>query len=301
VRVIPTARAARLTMDREGIRRLAAETLGLPTSPYVFADSLVELQAAIDEGIGYPCVVKPVMSSSGKGQSKIDGPDGVAAAWQYAMDGGRVSGGRVIVEGFIDFDYEITQLTVRAVGADGTMQTHFCEPIGHVQDHGDYIESWQPQPMHPTALLRARSIAKAVTDDLGGQGIFGVELFIKGEHVWFSEVSPRPHDTGLVTLVTQAQSEFELHARAILGLPVDTTLRSPGASAVIYGGVEATAVVFDGVADALRIPQTDIRLFGKPQSFVRRRMGVALAHDADVEVARARAKACAGTVTVRAV
>ncbi len=301
VRVIPTARAARLTMDREGIRRLAAETLGLPTSPYVFADSLVELQAAIDEGIGYPCIVKPVMSSSGKGQSKIDGPADVAAAWQYAMDGGRVSGGRVIVEGFIDFDYEITQLTVRAVGADGTMQTHFCEPIGHVQDHGDYIESWQPQPMHPTALLRARSIAKAVTDDLGGQGIFGVELFIKGEHVWFSEVSPRPHDTGLVTLVTQVQSEFELHARAILGLPVDTTLRSPGASAVIYGGVEATAVVFNGVADALRIPQTDIRLFGKPQSFVRRRMGVALAHDADVEVARDRAKACAGTVTVRAV
>jgi phosphoribosylglycinamide formyltransferase 2 len=241
------------------------------------------------------------MSSSGKGQSKIDGPDDVARAWQYAMDGGRVSGGRIIVEGFIDFDYEITQLTVRAIGADGAIHTHFCEPIGHVQDHGDYIESWQPHPMHADALLRARSIAKAVTDDLGGQGIFGVELFVKGDQVWFSEVSPRPHDTGLVTLITQVQSEFELHARAILGLPVDTTLRAPGASAVIYGGVEAAAVVFDGVADALRVPQTDIRLFGKPQSFVHRRMGVVLAHDADVEVARTRAKEAAGKVTVRAV
>ena len=301
VRVIPTARAARLTMDREGIRRLAAETLGLPTSPYVFADSLVELQSAIDGGIGYPCIVKPVMSSSGKGQSKIDGSEDVAAAWQYAMDGGRVSGGRIIVEGFVDFDYEITQLTVRAIGADGAIHTHYCEPIGHVQVHGDYIESWQPQPMSAEALLRARAIAKAVTDDLGGQGLFGVELFVKGDHVWFSEVSPRPHDTGLVTLVTQAQSEFELHARAILGLPVDTSLRVPGASAVIYGGVEADAVVFEGVADALRVPQTDIRLFGKPQSFVRRRMGVALAHDTDVETARARAKEAASKVTVRAV
>jgi phosphoribosylglycinamide formyltransferase 2 len=301
VRVIPTARAARLTMDREGIRRLAAETLGLPTSPYVFADSLDQLQAAIDGGIGYPCIVKPVMSSSGKGQSKIDGPADVAAAWQYAMEGGRVGGGRVIVEGFIDFDYEITQLTVRAIGADGAIHTHFCAPIGHVQDHGDYVESWQPHPMHPAALERARAIAKAITDDLGGQGIFGVELFVKGDDVWFSEVSPRPHDTGLVTLITQAQSEFELHARAILGLPVDTALREPGASAVIYGGVEATAVVFDGVADALRVPQTDIRLFGKPQSFVRRRMGVALAHDADLDVARARAKEAASKVRVRAV
>ena len=300
VRVIPTARAARLTMDREGIRRLAAETLGLPTSPYVFADSLAELQHAIDEGIGYPCIVKPVMSSSGKGQSKIDGPADVATAWGYAMAGGRVSHGRIIVEGFIDFDYEITQLTVRAIGADGAIHTHFCEPIGHVQHRGDYIESWQPHPMHPDALARARDIAKAVTDDLGGQGIFGVELFVKGHDVWFSEVSPRPHDTGLVTLVTQAQSEFELHARAILGLPVDTALRTPGASAVIYGGVEADAVVFDGVADALRVPGTDLRLFGKPQSFARRRMGVALAHATDIDTARARAKEAASKVIPRA-
>ncbi|HET6787689.1 MAG TPA: formate-dependent phosphoribosylglycinamide formyltransferase, partial [Aquabacterium sp.] len=284
---------------REGIRRLAAETLGLPTSPYVFADSLAQLQAAIDDQIGYPCIVKPVMSSSGKGQSKIDGPEDVAAAWAFAMAGGRVSHGRVIVEGFIDFDYEITQLTVRALGADGQIDTHFCEPIGHVQVQGDYVESWQPHRMAPMALQRAREIAKAVTDDLGGQGLFGVELFVKGDQVWFSEVSPRPHDTGLVTLCTQVQSEFELHARAILGLPVDTRLRSPGASAVIYGGVEAQGVVFEGVADALSVPQTDIRLFGKPESFERRRMGVALAYDADVEVARTRAKDAASRVKVR--
>jgi len=300
VRVIPTARAARLTMDREGIRRLAAETLGLPTSPYKFCDSLAELQAAIDAGIGYPCIVKPVMSSSGKGQSKIDGPADVQKAWDYAMAGGRVSHGRVIVEGFIDFDYEITQLTVRARGADGSIETRFCEPIGHIQVSGDYVESWQPHPMHPKALERSREIAKAVTDNLGGQGLFGVELFVKGEQVWFSEVSPRPHDTGLVTLATQRQSEFELHARAILGLPVDTRLASPGASAVIYGGVEAKAVVFDGVAEALAVPQTDLRLFGKPESFVKRRMGVALAWDADVEAARERAKLAAAKVRPRA-
>ena len=253
VRVIPTARAARLTMDREGIRRLAAETLGLPTSPYVFCDSLAELQAAIDSTTGYPCVVKPVMSSSGKGQSKIDGPADVQKAWDYAMAGGRVSHGRVIVEGFIDFDYEITQLTVRAVGADGQIETHFCDPIGHIQVSGDYVESWQPHPMHPAALEKSRQICKAVTDNLGGQGLFGVELFVKGENVWFSEVSPRPHDTGMVTMATQWQNEFELHARAILGLPVDTSLKSPGASAVIYGGADAHGMVFDGVADALRV------------------------------------------------
>jgi phosphoribosylglycinamide formyltransferase 2 len=299
VRVIPTARAARLTMDREGIRRLAAETLGLPTSPYQFCDSLAELQAAIDAGIGYPCVVKPVMSSSGKGQSKIDGPADVKAAWDYAMAGGRVSGGRIIVEGFIDFDYEITLLTVRALDAAGAVETHFCEPIGHIQVSGDYIESWQPHPMPSTALARSRQIAKAVTDNLGGQGLYGVELFVKGDQVWFSEVSPRPHDTGLVTLTTQIQSEFELHARAILGLPVNTALRSPGASAVIYGGVEATGIVFDGVADALRVPNTDIRLFGKPESFVKRRMGVALAFDADVQVARTNAKLAASKVKPR--
>jgi phosphoribosylglycinamide formyltransferase 2 len=312
VRVIPTARAARLTMDREGIRRLAAETLGLPTSPYRFCDSLAELSAAIEgaggeKGIGCPCVVKPVMSSSGKGQSKIDGPDDVQAAWDHAMAGGRVGPGRVIVEGFIDFDYEITLLTVRALGADGQVETHFCEPIGHVQVAGDYVESWQPHRMAPAALAQARRVAKAVTDNLGegldgkppGLGLFGVELFVKGDRVWFSEVSPRPHDTGMVTLVTQWQNEFELHARAILGLPVDTTLKSPGASAVIYGGVDATGIVFDGVEEALRVPNSDLRLFGKPESFVKRRMGVALVHDADVEQARRQAKLAASRVRPR--
>lgn len=299
VRVIPTARAARLTMDREGIRRLAAETLGLPTSPYVFCDSLEELQAAIDSTTGYPCIVKPVMSSSGKGQSKISGPADVKKAWDYAMAGGRVSHGRVIVEGFIDFDYEITQLTVRALGADGKVETHFCEPIGHVQVSGDYVESWQPHPMRPAALQKCREICKAVTDNLGGQGLFGVELFVKGEDVWFSEVSPRPHDTGMVTMCTQWQNEFELHARAILGLPVNTALKSPGASAVIYGGVDAQGIVFEGVAEALRVPNSDIRLFGKPESFVKRRMGVALAFDADVETARINAKTAAALVRPR--
>ncbi|MDM7943885.1 MAG: formate-dependent phosphoribosylglycinamide formyltransferase [Hydrogenophaga sp.] len=300
VRVIPTARAARLTMDREGIRRLAAESLGLPTSPYKFCDSLQELQAAIDGGIGYPCIVKPVMSSSGKGQSKIDGPADVQKAWDHAMSGGRVGPGRVIVEGFIHFDYEITQLTVRALGADGQVETHFCEPIGHVQVSGDYVESWQPHPMTPAALAESRRVAKAVTDDLGGQGLYGVELFVKGDQVWFSEVSPRPHDTGMVTLITQWQNEFELHARAILGLPVNTALKSPGASAVIYGGVDAAGIAFDGVDEALRVPQTELRLFGKPESFVKRRMGVALAFDADVERARTRAKQSAALVKPRA-
>jgi phosphoribosylglycinamide formyltransferase 2 len=302
--VIPTARAARLTMDREGIRRLAAETLGLPTSPYRFCDSLAQLQAAIDGAdghapIGYPCIVKPVMSSSGKGQSKIDGPADVKKAWDYAMAGGRVGPGRVIVEGFIAFDYEITQLTVRALGADGQIHTHFCDPIGHVQVSGDYVESWQPHPMSPQALARSREIAQAVTANLGGRGVFGVELFVKGDQVWFSEVSPRPHDTGMVTMVTQWQNEFELHARAILGLPVDTTLKSPGASAVIYGGVDATGIVFDGVADALAVPNSELRLFGKPESFTKRRMGVALVHDADVEVARQQAKLAASKVRPR--
>ncbi len=309
VRVVPTARAARLTMDREGIRRLAAETLGLATSPYRFCDSLDELQAAIDGAdgqapIGYPCIVKPVMSSSGKGQSKIDTPADVKTAWDYAMAGGRVAKGRVIVEGFIDFDYEITLLTVRARGSDGVVHTHFCEPIGHKQVSGDYVESWQPQRMTPLALQRAQAIAKAVTDDLGrglqgqpdGCGLYGVELFIKGDEVWFSEVSPRPHDTGLVTLCTQWQSEFELHARAILGLPVDTTLRNPGASAVIYGGVDATGISFDGVDAALAIEGTDLRLFGKPESFVKRRMGVALARANDTDAAREKAQRAASRV-----
>jgi phosphoribosylglycinamide formyltransferase 2 len=237
-----------------------------------------------------------VMSSSGKGQSRIDGPGEVRKAWDYAMAGGRVSHGRVIVEGFIRFDYEITLLTVRALDADGRIETHFCDPIGHIQVSGDFVESWQPHPMAPAALQRARDIAKAVTDNLGGQGLFGVELFVKGDSVWFSEVSPRPHDTGMVTMITQWQNEFELHARAILGLPVSTALKSPGASAVIYGGVEAKGIVFDGVDEALCVPNSEIRLFGKPESFVKRRMGVALVHDADVEVARTQAKLAASKI-----
>ena len=295
-RVIPTARAAQLTMHREGIRCLAAETLGLPTSPYAFSDSLEELRAAIDSGIGYPCVVKPVMSSSGKGQSKIDNAAEVAAAWDYAASGSRVNQGRVIVEGFIRFDYEITQLTVRAISERGEVETHFCEPIGHIQVHGDYVESWQPQPMSPLALQRTRDIAQKITDNLGGLGIFGVELFVKGDEVWFSEVSPRPHDTGMVTICSQVQNEFELHARAVLGLPVNTALRAPGASAVIYGQLEQQGIAFAGVDAALRVPQSDLRLFGKPEAFVRRRMGVALANGADVAEARVRAKLVASRV-----
>ncbi|WP_153114542.1 formate-dependent phosphoribosylglycinamide formyltransferase [Rhodocyclus tenuis] len=299
--VIPTARATRLTMNREGIRRLAAEELGLPTSPYAFADSLDALRAAIDggegrPGIGFPCLVKPVMSSSGKGQSLLRSADDVEKAWNYAQQGGRVAGGRIIVEGFIDFDYEITQLTVRAVGASGAVETFFCEPLGHVQVAGDYVESWQPQAMSAVARQRARDIAGAVTANLGGRGLFGVELFVKGDMVWFSEVSPRPHDTGLVTLATQRLSEFELHARAILGLPVDVSLRAPGASAVIYGGMEAEGIAFAGLADALAVPDSDLRLFGKPESFVKRRMGVALATGADTDEARSRAKLAASRV-----
>lgn len=298
LRVIPTARAACLTMDREGIRRLAAETLGLPTSPYQFCDSLDRLQQAIDQEVGYPCVVKPLMSSSGKGQSKISSPTDVKAAWDYALEGGRVSQARVIVEGFIDFDFEITLLTVRARNALGEVETYFCEAIGHKQVDGDYVESWQPQPMSALASQRARDIAKKVTENLGGLGLFGVELFVQGDKVWFSEVSPRPHDTGMVTMITQWQSEFELHARAILGLPVDTRLKSPGASAVIYGGVDAQGVDFLHVDEALRTPQTEIRLFGKPESFIRRRMGVALAYHDELNQARENAGMVARTVKV---
>jgi phosphoribosylglycinamide formyltransferase 2 len=292
---IPTARAAQLTMNREGIRRLAAETLGLATSPYRFASSLEELHAGA-AAVGFPCVVKPVMSSSGKGQSKVDSAADVKASWDYAAAGSRVDSGRVIVEGFIDFDYEITLLTVRSLGADGQVVTQFCEPIGHVQVQGDYVESWQPCRMDPVALERARDIAGKVTGDLGGLGLFGVELFVKDDMVWFSEVSPRPHDTGMVTMATQVQSEFELHAKAILGLPVNVALKAPGASAVIYGQHEAAGIAFEGVAEALRVPNTDIRLFGKPESFARRRMGVALATADDVETARVNAKLAASKV-----
>jgi phosphoribosylglycinamide formyltransferase 2 len=296
--VIPTARAAQLTMNREGIRRLAAEELGLPTSRYAFANSLDELQAAIDAGIGYPCVVKPVMSSSGKGQSVLREPQDVQTAWNYALESGRVKEARVIVEAFIDFDYEITQLTVRAIGPSGNVETSFCEPIGHVQVAGDYVESWQPQSMSPRALQRTREVAEKVTTALGGRGIFGVELFIKGDDVYFSEVSPRPHDTGLVTLASQRLSEFDLHARAILGLPVDTSLRRPAASAVIYGGVAAPGIAYGGLAHALAVPETDLRLFGKPESFIKRRMGVAVANADSTDEARARAKLAASRVTV---
>lgn len=293
--VIPTARATQLTMNREGIRRMAAEELGLPTSRYHFASSLAEMQAAADD-VGYPCFIKPVMSSSGKGQSMLNSVDEVAAAWQYALDAGRVNHGRVIVEEGIKFDYEITLLTVRALGANGEIETHFCAPIGHRQVKGDYVESWQAQPMSDVALAKAQDIAEKVTTNLGGRGLFGVELFIKGDEVWFSEVSPRPHDTGMVTMATQFQNEFELHARAILGLPVNTAMHSIGASAVIYGGIEAEGIAFDGVEHALQVPESDIRLFGKPVSFERRRMGVALARGNDTDEARARAAEAASRV-----
>ncbi|SFM19045.1 formate-dependent phosphoribosylglycinamide formyltransferase [Nitrosomonas communis] len=294
--VIPTARAAQLTMNREGIRCLAAESLGLPTSTYAFANNLDELRAVIESDIGYPCIVKPVMSSSGKGQSKVDSKAEVEAAWNYAASGSRVDQGRVIVEGFVCFDYEITLLTVRSMNVDGQVETHFCEPIGHVQIHGDYVESWQPQPMSSVALQCARDIARRITSNLGGLGIFGVELFVKNDEVWFSEVSPRPHDTGMVTMCSQVQNEFELHARAILGLPVNTALRAPGASAVIYGQLEEKGIAFTGIGEALRVPQSDLRLFGKPESFVRRRMGVALANGIDTSEARIRAKLAASRV-----
>ena len=296
--VIPTARAAQLTMNREGIRRLAAEELGLATSAYAFASTEAELAEAAHEVAGFPCFVKPVMSSSGKGQSFVETPDQVPAAWRYALDSGRVEQARVIVEGRVDFDFEITLLTVRFVGPDGGIATAFCDPIGHRQVKGDYVESWQPQPMSPRALHAAREMARTVTGALGGRGLFGVELFVKGDEVWFSEVSPRPHDTGLVTLATQHQSEFALHARAILGLPVNTALREPGASAVIYGGMEAVGVAYEGVAEALAIPGVDLRLFGKPQAFEKRRMGVALARWPSVEEARTRAKEAADKVRV---
>ncbi len=297
--VIPTAKAVQLTMNREGIRRLAAEQLELPTSPYAFADTLGEVQAAISE-IGFPCLIKPVMSSSGKGQSLLRNEADIEPAWNYSQTGGRVGNQRVIIEGFIDFDYEITLLTVRADDAAGEIETTFCEPIGHRQEGGDYVESWQPQPMSNQALATARDYARKVTNALGGRGLFGVELFVKQDQVWFSEVSPRPHDTGLVTLITQQQSEFALHARAILGLPVATRLDQPGASAVIYGQHDAHGIAFANVEKALATPGTDLRLFGKPESYNKRRMGVALAHaigeTGQLEDCRQRARQAADAV-----
>ncbi len=296
--VIPKARATQLTMNREGIRRLAAEELALPTSRYAFAKSLNELKIAIDGGVGYPCFIKPVMSSSGKGQSLINSSNEVEAAWEYALQGGRVNQPNVIVEEKIEFDFEITLLTIRSLDESGNIQTSFCEPIGHVQISGDYVESWQPQPMTEKALALSKDIAKKITDNLGGRGIFGVELFVKGDDVWFSEVSPRPHDTGMVTMVSQRQNEFELHARAILGLPVNSELTSAGASAVIYGSMDEVGVSFVGLELALSVPQAEVRLFGKPESFVKRRMGVALAYSDSVAQARENAKVAAGQVKV---
>lgn len=297
--VIPSAKAVNLTMNREGIRRLAAEELGLPTSAYRFASTLESFRAACDD-IGYPNFVKPVMSSSGKGQSRVKNFDEVDAAWDYAMQGGRVNQGTVIIESQIDFDFEITLLTVRAKNPQtGEIETHYCDPIGHRQDAGDYVESWQPQAMTAAALQEAKRIANKVTTALGGCGIFGVELFIKGDKVWFSEVSPRPHDTGLVTLASQFQSEFELHARAILGLPVNTERHSVAASAVIYAGVDAKNLSFAGLNFALANPNTDLRLFGKPEGFKRRRMGVATARAENTDLARELAKQAADQVNVQ--
>ena len=291
--VIPSARAAQLTMDREGIRRLAAEELGLPVSPYAFADTLQAYSAAVAR-IGYPCVVKPVMSSSGKGQSLLNSADDLQAAWDYAQEGGRAGKGRVIVEGFIDFDYEITLLTVRHAGG-----TTFCAPVGHHQVKGDYHESWQPQAMSPAALAAAERVALAVTEALGGRGLFGVELFVKGDQVWFSEVSPRPHDTGLVTLISQELSEFALHARAILGLPIPLIRQlGPAASAVILVAGESRQVSFGNLAAALSEADTALRLFGKPQVSGQRRMGVALARDESIVAARAKALRAAQAVSV---
>lgn len=297
--VIPSAKAVNLTMNREGIRRLAAEELGLPTSAYRFASTLESFRAACDD-IGYPNFVKPIMSSSGKGQSRVKNFDEVDAAWDYAMQGGRVNQGTVIIESQIDFDFEITLLTVRAKNPQtGEIETHYCDPIGHRQDAGDYVESWQPQAMTAAALQEAKRIANKVTTALGGCGIFGVELFIKGDKVWFSEVSPRPHDTGLVTLASQFQSEFELHARAILGLPVNTERHSVAASAVIYAGVDAKNLSFTGLNFALANPNTDLRLFGKPEGFKRRRMGVATARAENTDLARELAKQAADQVNVQ--
>lgn len=297
--VVPNARAIQLTMNREGIRTLAAQQLNIPTSQYAFAETFQELKSAVDSGIGYPCFIKPTMSSSGKGQSMVKNADQLEAAWAYAKSSGRVDTGKVIVEAKIDFDFEITLLTVRALNEKGEVETHFCEPIGHRQENGDYRESWQPQAMTVAALKTSQDIAFKVTNEIGGLGLFGVELFIKDDYVWFSEVSPRPHDTGMVTMVTQQQSEFDLHARAILGLPVDAQLRRAGASAVILANMDGKDVSYENVDKALAVPETDIRLFAKPEAFTNRRMGVALAAAKTIEEARNRAVKAASLVVVK--
>ena len=295
--VVPSMKAVQLTMNREGIRKLAAEGLNIPTSPYGFARNLGELQD-LAKKIGYPCFIKPTMSSSGKGQSKVSSEEELESAWDYAASAGRVDQGVVIIEGMVNFDYEITLLTVRAKNEKGDIETHFCEPIGHRQENGDYVESWQPQPMTTKALENAKHIAKKVTDALGGLGLFGVELFIKGDDVWFSEVSPRPHDTGMVTMATQRQSEFELHAKAILGLPVSTQLSNPGASAVIYGEYDCASIAINDIDKALSIDGVDIRIFGKPQSFKKRRMGVIIASGNDHDDARKKASEALKNITI---
>lgn len=294
--IVPNARAIQLTMNREGIRTLAVETLQLPTSNYAFAQSFEELKNAVENGIGYPCFVKPTMSSSGKGQSMVKTADELQSAWDYAKNSGRVDTGKVIVEGKIDFDFEITLLTVRALNVNGEVETHFCEPIGHVQENGDYRESWQPQPMTQKAIANAHEIAQKITDAIGGLGLFGVELFVCGDDVWFSEVSPRPHDTGMVTLLSQVQTEFDLHARAILGLPVHTALKKAGASAVILSSIDAQGLSYQGLEKALSVENTDVRLFSKPEAFVNRRMGVALAIADSIEMARENARTAANSV-----
>jgi phosphoribosylglycinamide formyltransferase 2 len=297
-KVVPTARAIRQTMNRERIRSLVAEELHIPTSKYAFAESLAQLKAAVDNGIGYPCFVKPTMSSSGKGQSMVKSPELLEKAWNYAKVSGRVDTGKVIVEAKVDFDFEITLLTIRAADHEGVLQTHFCEPIGHLQENGDYRISWQPQPMSRVALETAQAIAYKVTEALGGTGVFGVELFVKGDNVYFCEVSPRPHDTGMVTMVTQRQNEFELHARAILGLPVDTSLKNCGASAVILSSIVGKDFYFSGMDKALNTPDSEIRLFGKPEALINRRMGVALATAGNVDEAKKRAVKAAEFVTI---
>ena len=297
--IIPSVSAVQLTMDREGIRKLASEKLSIPTSPYGFARNLEELTDIILNKVGFPCFIKPTMSSSGKGQSKIFKESEIDAAWKYAALEGRVDKGVVIAEGMVAFDYEITLLTVRAKNGKDEIETHFCEPIGHRQENGDYVESWQPQPMTKQALKKSREIAIKITNALGGLGIFGVELFIKGDEVWFSEVSPRPHDTGMVTMITQRQSEFELHAKAILGFPVNTALLSPGASNVIYGQHDAKGIIFEGIDKALSIDGVDVRIFGKPESFKKRRMGVVLAEADSISDALAKVKKAQSLIQIK--
>jgi phosphoribosylglycinamide formyltransferase 2 len=296
---VPSIKAVQLTMNREGIRKLASETLDIPTSPFAFAKNLAELKSAIDSKIGFPCFIKPTMSSSGKGQSRITELNEIKEAWEHAAKSGRVDQGVVIVEGQVDFDYEITLLTVRAKNKDGGFLTYFCEPIGHRQENGDYVESWQPQVMTEKALAKSQDIAKKITDALGGLGIFGVELFVKKDEVWFSEVSPRPHDTGMVTMATQTQSEFELHAKAILGLPVNVSLLKPGASAVIYGEHDSNIVIYDKIEKALAIDGVDIRLFGKPESFKKRRMGVILSTGKSIDEAKSKAQEAKSLLSIK--